>query len=99
VPPTVGFYAKLTVIEAAVNANFVWLAVVAVMASLVGAFYYLRIVKLMYFDAPSDTVAIAARGDTQLLLSVNGLALLALGLFPQELMRLCIDALTKSYPF
>ena len=62
VPPTVGFYAKFAVIQAAVDAGFVWLAVVAVMASLVGAFYYLRVVKLMYFDDATDTAPIAARG-------------------------------------
>ena len=78
VPPTVGFYAKFAVIEAAVNAGFVWLAVVAVLASLVGAFYYLRIVKLMYFDEPVDSAPIVARGDTRVLLSANGLALLLL---------------------
>jgi NADH-quinone oxidoreductase subunit N len=99
IPPTVGFYAKLTVIQAAIGADLVWLAVVAVLTSLIGAFYYLRIVKLMYFDAPVDTAAIAARGDTQVLLSANGLTLLALGLFPQQLMGWCFAALTTSYPF
>jgi NADH-quinone oxidoreductase subunit N len=75
----------------------VWLAVVAVLASLVGAFYYLRIVKLMYFDEPVDKTPITARADTQVLLSANGLALLVLGIFPQQLMGLCVIALTHSY--
>ena len=97
VPPTVGFYAKFSVIEAAVNVGFVWLAVVAVMASLVGAFYYLRIVKLMYFDDPVDKTPITVRADTQVLISANGLALLLLGVFPQQLMGLCVVALTHSY--
>jgi NADH-quinone oxidoreductase subunit N len=97
VPPTVGFYAKFSVIEAAVDAGFVWLAVVAVMASLVGAFYYLRIVKLMYFDDPSDTAPIDARVDTRILLSLNGLALLMFGIFPQQLMGMCVVALMHSY--
>jgi NADH-quinone oxidoreductase subunit N len=97
VPPTVGFYAKFSVIAAAVDIGLVWLAVVAVMASLVGAFYYLRVVKLMYFDDPIDKPPIVARGDTRLLLSVNGLALLLLGLFPQSLMGWCVLALTRSY--
>jgi NADH-quinone oxidoreductase subunit N len=97
VPPTVGFYAKFSVIEAAVNVGLVWLAVVAVVASLVGAFYYLRIVKLMYFDDPVDKTPIAVRADTQVLLSANGLALLLLGVFPQQLMGLCVVALTHSY--
>jgi NADH-quinone oxidoreductase subunit N len=97
VPPTVGFYAKFSVIASAVDVGLVWLAVVAVMASLVGAFYYLRVVKLMYFDDPADKPAIVARADTRLLLSVNGLALLLLGIFPQALMGWCVLALTRSY--
>ena len=97
IPPTVGFYAKFTVIEAAVNQNFVWLAVIAVLTSLVGAFYYLRIVKLMYFDDPVDDAPIVAPGDARALLSANGLALLVLGILPQPLMGLCALALTQSH--
>ena len=97
VPPTVGFYAKFSVIAAAVDVGLVWLAVVAVVASIVGAFYYLRIVKLMYFDDPVDTAPIDARGDTRVLLSLNGLALLALGIYPQSLMGWCVLALNHSY--
>ena len=97
VPPTVGFYAKFSVIWAVVDIGFVWLAVIAVLTSIVGAFYYLRIVKLMYFDEPVDHRDIEARGDTRMLLSVNGLALLLLGVFPQSLMRLCALVLTRSY--
>ena len=96
IPPTVGFYAKFAVIEAAVNAQFVWLAVAAVLTSVIGAFYYLRIVKLMYFDDPVDRAEIEARGDARALLSVNGLALLALGILPQPLMGLCVVALAQS---
>jgi NADH-quinone oxidoreductase subunit N len=96
IPPTVGFYAKFTVLQSAVESGFVWLAVVAVMASLVGAFYYLRIVKLMYFDDPVDANPIAVRGDTRILLSANGLALLLLGILPQTLMGICVIALTSS---
>jgi NADH-quinone oxidoreductase subunit N len=96
VPPTVGFYAKFTVIQAVVQQGFVWLAVVAVMASLIGAFYYLRVVKLMYFDDPVDTMPILARGDSGVLLSANGLAILALGIFPQQLMGWCVVALVHS---
>ena len=95
-PPTLGFYAKFSVLEAAVNAGFTWLAVVAVMASLVGAFYYLRVVKLMYFDDPVDTAPIVARGDNRVLLSANGLALLIFGILPQPLMGLCVVALAQS---
>ena len=93
IPPTAGFYAKFSVIEAAVNGGFVWLAVVAVLASLIGAFYYLRIVKLMYFDDATDSAPIVARADTRALLSGNGIALLALGIFPQHLMGWCVVAL------
>ena len=97
IPPTVGFYAKFAVLEAAVNQGFVWLAVIAVLTSVVGAFYYLRIVKLMYFDDPVDTEAIDAPGDARALLSANGLALLVLGVLPQYLMGLCTLAVTQSY--
>jgi NADH-quinone oxidoreductase subunit N len=96
VPPTVGFYAKFAVIQAAVDAGFVWLAVAAVLASLVGAFYYLRVVKLMYFDDATDNAPIVARPDTRALLSANGLALLAFGILPQQLLGLCAIALTHS---
>ena len=96
IPPTIGFYAKFSVLEAAVNAGFTWLAVVAVMASLVGAFYYLRVVKLMYFDDPVDTAPIVARRDNRVLLSFNGLLLLLFGIFPQPMMGLCVVALLQS---
>jgi NADH-quinone oxidoreductase subunit N len=96
IPPTVGFYAKFTVIEAAVSAQFTWLAVVAVLTSVIGAFYYLRIVKLMYFDEPVDRAGIEAPSDARALLSVNGLALLVLGILPQQLMGLCVVALAQS---
>jgi NADH-quinone oxidoreductase subunit N len=96
IPPTVGFYAKFTVIQAAVDAGFVWLAVVSVLTSLVGAFYYLRVVKLMYFDEPTDTSPIVARADNRALLSANGLALLLFGILPQPLLGLCVIALAHS---
>jgi len=96
IPPTVGVYAKFTVIEAAVSAQFTWLAVVAVLTSVIGAFYYLRIVKLMYFDDPVDRARIEAPGDARALLSVNGLALLVLGILPQQLMAVCVVALQQS---
>lgn len=89
VPPLAGFYAKLAVISAAVQAGQIWLAVAAVVLSLVGAFYYLRVVKLMYFDEPGAETAPAGRGTARVLLSVNGLALLAIGILPQGLMRMC----------
>jgi len=96
VPPTVGFYAKLAVLQAVINAGYLWLAVVAVLFSLIGAFYYLRLVRLMYFEAPSDTAAIAPRGDVRLVMSANGLAVLLFGIFPQPLMALCLGSIQAS---
>ncbi len=93
VPPTVGFYAKLAVLKAAVETDAVWLAVVAVMFSLVGAFYYLRMIKLMYFDKPEDSTPIRAAWDMSTVLSANGIAVLAFGLFPGGLMAWCLAAL------
>ncbi len=97
VPPTVGFYAKLSVLQAVVGIGYVWLAVAAVLFSLIGAFYYLRIVKLMYFDAPLDTAPITASPDARVVMSVNGLAILALGIVPQPLMAVCIHAIHASF--
>ncbi|HEX9193746.1 MAG TPA: NADH-quinone oxidoreductase subunit NuoN [Burkholderiales bacterium] len=89
VPPTVGFYAKLSVLQAVIGAGHLWLAVVAVMFALVGAFYYIRVVKLMYFDEPKETAPIEAKLDVSVLLSANGLAVLLMGILPQPLMQLC----------
>ena len=97
IPPTVGFYAKLAVLQAVVQIHYVWLAVVAVLLSLVGAFYYLRIVKLMYFDAPHDHSPIVAGSDSRLLMSANGIAVLALGILPQPLMAVCVKAIDLSF--
>jgi NADH-quinone oxidoreductase subunit N len=96
VPPTVGFFAKLAVLQAVISAGYLWLAVVAVLFSLIGAFYYLRLVKLMYFDTPVDTAPIAPRGDVRLLLSANGLAMLAFGILPEPLMALCLYSIQVS---
>ena len=96
VPPTVGFYAKLSVLQAVINAGYVWLAVVAVLLSLIGAFYYLRLVKLMYFDAPLDTAPIEPRGDVRFLMSLNGLAMLLFGIVPGPLMALCLFSIQAS---
>jgi len=97
IPPTVGFYAKLAVLQAVLAAGHVWLAVVAVIFSLIGAFYYLRVVKLMYFDAPEDSAPIEPPTDMRLLLSANGVAVLVLGIVPQPLMGLCLYAIEQSY--
>jgi NADH-quinone oxidoreductase subunit N len=93
IPPTVGFYAKLSVLQAVMGVGYIWLAIAAVLFSLVGAFYYLRIVKLMYFDEPESDAAIAPGGDVGFLISTNGMAVLILGIFPQTLMTLCFYAL------
>ena len=93
VPPTVGFYAKLSVLQAVLGAGHVWLAVVAVMLALVGAFYYIRVVKRMYFDEPQDSAEVRGKLDASVLLSANGLAVLALGILPQPLMQLCFYAI------
>jgi NADH-quinone oxidoreductase subunit N len=93
-PPTVGFYAKLSVLQAVVSIDMVWLAVVAVLLSVIGLFYYLRVVKAMYFD-PSDQereLSIKDPLDVKILLSINGLSLLGLGIFPSGLMAYCILA-------
>ncbi|MFZ5522712.1 MAG: NADH-quinone oxidoreductase subunit NuoN [Pseudomonadota bacterium] len=96
VPPTVGFYAKFSVLNAVVQAGHVWLAVAAVLFSLIGAFYYLRIVKLMYFDAPESRTPIIFGQDTVLLISVNGLGVLLLGLLPGSLMSVCAVSVQQS---
>jgi NADH-quinone oxidoreductase subunit N len=96
VPPAVGFYAKLSVLWAVIDAGFVWLAVIAVLFSLIGAFYYLRIVKLMYFDEPVDLSPLAPTLDMRLLLSANGIAILVLGVFPNKLMQLCDYSIALS---
>jgi NADH-quinone oxidoreductase subunit N len=89
VPPTVGFMAKLLVLEAVVRIDLVWLAVVAVFFSIIGAFYYLRVVKVMYFDKPLTDAPLVTSGGVRVAMSVNGLAMLVLGLFPASLLALC----------
>ena len=98
VPPMVGFYAKLSVLQALLAAPsvfYVGLAVFAVMMSLVGAFYYLRLVKVMYFDEPSETAGIEAGTDVRAVLSVNGALVLLLGVVPGGLMALCAQAIAQ----
>jgi len=96
VPFFVGFFAKFSVLQAVVAAGYMWLAVVAVLFSLIGAFYYLRVVKLMYFDAPADETPISTGLDMRILISANGLAVAVLGLAPQMIMSLCAYALLRS---
>ena len=89
VPPTVCFYAKLSVLQAVIDVNMVWLAIVAVAFSIIGAFYYIRIIKLMYFDKAESDEPLNANTDMQIAISLNGLLVLALGLFPGGLLALC----------
>jgi NADH-quinone oxidoreductase subunit N len=98
VPPMVGFFAKLTVLEAALAAGHLWLVIVAVLLSLVGAYYYLRIVKLMYFDAPTDMSPIVADRGMQITLSINGIAVVLLGILPGTLMTACLQAISQALP-
>ncbi len=89
VPPTVGFFAKLFVLDAVVSVDLTWLALVGVFFSIIGAFYYIRVVKLMYFDQPADETPLNMGLDTQVALSLNGLSMLVLGLFPAGLYAVC----------
>jgi NADH-quinone oxidoreductase subunit N len=96
VPPLVGFYAKLSVLQTLLQAGggvYLGLAVFAVLMSLIGAFYYLRVVKVMYFDQAVQTAPINAPGDVRAVLAVNGALVLVLGLMPGGLMALCADAI------
>jgi NADH-quinone oxidoreductase subunit N len=96
-PPMVGFFAKLAVLQAVLEAGYVWLVVVAVMFSLIGAFYYLRIVKVMYFDTATDVALIPAESDMRLMIGFSGIGVLALGLFSQPLLSLCAYAIARSF--
>jgi NADH-quinone oxidoreductase subunit N len=98
IPPLAGFYAKLVVLVAAVKAGQIALAVFAVIMSLIGSFYYLRIVKVMYFEAPETDAPIEVGLDMRVLLSANGLAVLVLGVMPGPLMTLCLAAIQGVYP-
>jgi len=89
VPPTVGFWAKLQVIAAVLDVGLTWLAALAVVMSVIGAYYYLRVVKLMYFDEPVASGPVESRIAVRLMLSLNGLAILVLGIFPGVLLRIC----------
>jgi len=92
VPPLVGFYAKLSVLKAVIGAGYLWLAVIAVIMSVVGAFYYLRAIKLMFFDEPIDSSLVPAAPDVSATLAINGLAVVLLGIFPGFIMAVCVQA-------
>jgi NADH-quinone oxidoreductase subunit N len=99
VPPMVGFYAKLAVLQALISTNdalHLYLAIFAVAMSLIGAFYYLRIVKVMYFDEPTDTSPIVIPAGPRAVLSLNGATVLMLGILPGGLMAMCAQAIVKA---
>jgi NADH-quinone oxidoreductase subunit N len=98
IPPMVGFYAKLSVLQALIasgEAVHIGLAIFAVMMSLIGAFYYLRVVKVMYFDAPITASTVSAPFDVRAVLTLNGGLVLLLGLVPGGLMTLCADVIVQ----
>lgn len=99
IPPMMGFYAKLSVLEAVLSTGKLWLALVAVAFSLIGTFYYLRIVKLMYFDEPLDNSPIVASTDMRMVLSVNGLIVVVLGIMPGSLMTACVQAISNTLKY
>ncbi len=95
IPPTAGFYAKLAVLQAMVATNdplYIKLAIGAVLLSLIGAFYYLRVIKVMFFDEPSDRSALSAPADARLVMSLNGIAVVLFGLMPDGLLTMCVLA-------
>ena len=99
VPPLVGFYAKLSVLQALIasgQTGAIALSIFAVMMSLIGAFYYLRVVKVMYFDAPLTASTVSAGADVRVVLSINGALILILGMLPGGLMALCAKAIVST---
>lgn len=95
IPPMMGFYAKLSVIQAVLGTGQTWLAILAVLFSLIGTFYYLRVVKVMYFDEPIDTSPIVVNKDMHIALSLNAVIVLGIGLMPGALMATCTNAMSK----
>ena len=97
IPPLVGFYAKIAVIRAIVDLGMIRLAIFAMLMSVIGAFYYLRVVKMMYFDEAVDRVDIVVPGEIKLILALNALALLTIGMFPERLLDLCFQVVSQSF--
>ncbi|MBI3231117.1 MAG: NADH-quinone oxidoreductase subunit NuoN [Burkholderiales bacterium] len=96
IPPMVGFYAKFAVLQAVIGSGQLGLAVFAVVASLIAAFYYLRVVKVMYFDKATDSAPLEVNFDMRIALSINGLAVLVIGLMPETLMIACVEAIKRT---
>ncbi|MAR83377.1 MAG: NADH-quinone oxidoreductase subunit NuoN [Legionellales bacterium] len=89
IPPMVGFMAKVGVLEALIQAHLTWLAIVAILFSVVGAFYYIRVIKVMYFEVPTEVTSVTLPRDGKIISSINGLAVLALGILPGFVYTLC----------
>ncbi len=96
VPPFLGFWAKWFVLKELVDAGFIWLAALAVFFAIIGAYYYIRVIKLMYFDKADSMTAIKASKQMRFALSINGLALLILGLMPGALLAVCISVMSTA---
>jgi NADH-quinone oxidoreductase subunit N len=96
VPPMMGFAAKFAVLQSVLATGAVWLTVFAVMFSLVGAFYYIRIVKVMWFDEPADSTPLSVNSDKGIVLALNGLAVVVLGMIPGPLLNACLAAMQKT---
>ncbi len=96
VPPMMGFAAKFAVLQAVLSTGAIWLTVLAVLFSLIGAFYYLRVVKVMWFDEPTDMAPIAVPFDMRATLTVNGIAVVVLGIYAGPLLAACMNAMTRT---
>lgn len=92
IPPTIGFFAKLALIKALISANIIWLACFAVVFAIIGSFYYIRVIRMMYFEKPSDLSRIVVNKDAAVALTINGLAVLVLGIVPGYLIHFCYSA-------
>jgi NADH-quinone oxidoreductase subunit N len=92
VPPFLGFWAKWSVLREVVAADMTWLAVVAVIFSIIGVFYYLRVIRMMYFEKDEAATPVVAGPDMHMMVSANALAILALGVYPSGLLALCVTA-------
>lgn len=96
VPPLVGFMAKYSVLASLLGAGHLWLTIAAVLFSLIGAFYYLRVVKTMWFDEPADSNALVVHGDMRVVLALNGVLVLVMGIMPNSILAVCANAITKT---
>ena len=97
VPPLVGFFGKFAVFQALVDAGLIWLAIVGIVFAVIGAFYYLRVVKFMYFDEPADERKISVPLDMSVALGVNGLLIIVLGILPGSLLDWCVFAINSAF--